>query len=327
LEKHLSCRAIIPILQYVENHQIELDLFLKGFPVNQRYLKNPRNWVSRDFCVEIFNRCEQSFHDPFIMYAIGKEYWLPQKGSFLAFISLLYSPSLFIKFLPRIVSFVSKFFFIRSEMIGRNEARITVSFKDKQLAHRHGCLYNLGCLVGFFHYIGKTKAWVKEERCICNDELTNIIDLRRKPREVSSILFGRRECIYHVRWLEPKMAPYMKDFLNDNEELLNQALLALENDELTLQEKEEELQHIELEYERQRKQDIVAKYRLSKREQQIVLYVACGKTNRQISEHLFISIDTVKKHLYNIFQKTGIKSRTELAALFYQNSVPVIDKN
>ncbi|MGL1892742.1 MAG: helix-turn-helix transcriptional regulator [Spirochaetaceae bacterium] len=54
---------------------------------------------------------------------------------------------------------------------------------------------------------------------------------------------------------------------------------------------------------------------LSPREEEVVHYILKGKSNRQISEELFISIPTVKTHITNIFKKTGVNSRFELVGL------------
>ncbi len=51
---------------------------------------------------------------------------------------------------------------------------------------------------------------------------------------------------------------------------------------------------------------------LSKREQEVVTLVKKGYTNAQIATELFISINTVKKHLQNIFDKYSVLNRTEL---------------
>ncbi len=54
---------------------------------------------------------------------------------------------------------------------------------------------------------------------------------------------------------------------------------------------------------------------ISKREQDILVLILAGKSNRDIERELFISYHTVKNHVYNIFQKLGVKSRFELARL------------
>lgn len=57
---------------------------------------------------------------------------------------------------------------------------------------------------------------------------------------------------------------------------------------------------------------IFHKYGLSKREQEIFILMLEGKSNKEIGEALFISIKTVKNHIYSIFQKLGVNSRIKL---------------
>ena len=59
----------------------------------------------------------------------------------------------------------------------------------------------------------------------------------------------------------------------------------------------------------------IKSYNLTERESEIVNMLIQGKTNPSISEKLFLSIKTVKNHIYKIYQKTGVKSRIELAYL------------
>jgi DNA-binding CsgD family transcriptional regulator/N-acetylneuraminic acid mutarotase len=66
---------------------------------------------------------------------------------------------------------------------------------------------------------------------------------------------------------------------------------------------------------------------LSERELEILRLVATGASNKEIASRLFISTNTVKVHLRNIFTKIGAVSRTE-AAMFAVNNrlVPGIGK-
>jgi DNA-binding NarL/FixJ family response regulator len=52
-------------------------------------------------------------------------------------------------------------------------------------------------------------------------------------------------------------------------------------------------------------------YQLSRREIEIVQAMASGLSNFEISAKLFISQKTVKAHIYHIFKKMGVKSRTQ----------------
>ena len=52
---------------------------------------------------------------------------------------------------------------------------------------------------------------------------------------------------------------------------------------------------------------------LSPREREIVALVAQGFKNKEMAEKMFISEQTVKNHLHNIFDKLGVSDRLELA--------------
>ncbi len=63
---------------------------------------------------------------------------------------------------------------------------------------------------------------------------------------------------------------------------------------------------------------IFKKYNISKREQEIIELLLEGNSNKEITQKLFISLHTVKNHIYNIYQKMGIKSRYQLLNMFIQ---------
>jgi LuxR family maltose regulon positive regulatory protein len=53
---------------------------------------------------------------------------------------------------------------------------------------------------------------------------------------------------------------------------------------------------------------------LSKREIEVLKLVAGGKSNQEIASELYLAMGTVKKHIYNIFSKLGVDSRTKAIA-------------
>jgi LuxR family maltose regulon positive regulatory protein len=50
------------------------------------------------------------------------------------------------------------------------------------------------------------------------------------------------------------------------------------------------------------------------REMAVLKYVSIGMRNKEIAAALFVSDDTVKKHLYNMFQKLSVKNRLSLVS-------------
>lgn len=61
------------------------------------------------------------------------------------------------------------------------------------------------------------------------------------------------------------------------------------------------------------------RYNLTKRETEIVNYLIAGKESEEICNTAFISHSTLRKHIYNIYQKTGVHSCARLIQLFHSN--------
>ena len=57
------------------------------------------------------------------------------------------------------------------------------------------------------------------------------------------------------------------------------------------------------------------------RERQVLALVASGKSNREIAADLGISEHTVARHISNIFNKTGVSSRTAASAFAFENDL------
>jgi len=57
---------------------------------------------------------------------------------------------------------------------------------------------------------------------------------------------------------------------------------------------------------------------LTAREKEIVMCIRMGMTNKEISDKLCISVETVKRHISNIFKKTNSRNRIELLHSLHQ---------
>ncbi|MDF2648500.1 MAG: DNA-binding response regulator [Paenibacillus sp.] len=60
---------------------------------------------------------------------------------------------------------------------------------------------------------------------------------------------------------------------------------------------------------------------LTSREREVLLLIAEGKSNKDISEELFISIKTVKTHVSNLLMKCELEDRTQLAIFAHRKGL------
>ncbi len=58
--------------------------------------------------------------------------------------------------------------------------------------------------------------------------------------------------------------------------------------------------------------------KLTQREKEVLHLVSLGKNNSEIAQELFISLNTVTRHMTNIFSKTGANNRVEAAVYAIQ---------
>ena len=61
---------------------------------------------------------------------------------------------------------------------------------------------------------------------------------------------------------------------------------------------------------RKRKDELYSK--LTIQENKIIEEIKLGKTNKEIADSLFISLNTVKTHINNIYKKLEVKSREDI---------------
>lgn len=59
-------------------------------------------------------------------------------------------------------------------------------------------------------------------------------------------------------------------------------------------------------------ENVMVKFSLTKREQEVALLLMKGITYKEIAEKLFISVPTVKSHASNIYKKCSVKNKIEL---------------
>jgi DNA-binding CsgD family transcriptional regulator len=62
-------------------------------------------------------------------------------------------------------------------------------------------------------------------------------------------------------------------------------------------------------------QEFCDRFEISKREREVISLISKGLSNQEISDALYISLQTVKDHIHRIFVKTGVKNRVQLTNL------------
>lgn len=68
---------------------------------------------------------------------------------------------------------------------------------------------------------------------------------------------------------------------------------------------------------------LTSSYDLTERELEVLREMTSGGTNTEIAERLYLSPGTVKTHIQNMLQKTGFKTRTELAVQARQTGLVI----
>lgn len=69
---------------------------------------------------------------------------------------------------------------------------------------------------------------------------------------------------------------------------------------------------------------LVHEFKLSPREMEVLRLLCDGRNNGEISKELSVSVNTVKKHISNIFHKLGVDSRTQLIHFVIKNDREIL---
>jgi len=59
--------------------------------------------------------------------------------------------------------------------------------------------------------------------------------------------------------------------------------------------------------------------RLSEREQEVLRLLAHGHSNREMSEQLFVGMETIKSHVGSVLMKLGVRDRTQAVITAYES--------
>jgi DNA-binding CsgD family transcriptional regulator len=69
---------------------------------------------------------------------------------------------------------------------------------------------------------------------------------------------------------------------------------------------------------------LMHRFRLSRREAEVLVQIGKGKTNSEVAETLGISVSTVKTRLENVFRQLGVKTRTAAALRVLEPRAPEV---
>lgn len=68
------------------------------------------------------------------------------------------------------------------------------------------------------------------------------------------------------------------------------------------------------------------RFSITRREREIIQLISQGKTNQEIADQLFITLQTVKDHVHNIYLKLDVRNRVELVTLLGKIGSARLDK-
>ena len=66
---------------------------------------------------------------------------------------------------------------------------------------------------------------------------------------------------------------------------------------------------------------LISAVKMTSREQDVIVHIAAGKSNKEIASELNIAVYTVKSHVHNILEKLALHTRLELATFAHTQGV------
>ncbi len=133
-------------------------------------------------------------------------------------------------------------------------------------------------------------------------KLLLLVDRVEQDFELRAVRAGCQGCLSKV--CEPK--------------LMERALRALSRGEMWIS--HQTASHIARRFLQQQKPKGSDREVLSKREREILAGVARGERNKEIATRLFVSENTVRTHLFNIYRKLQVNTRMAAALYFFQHA-------
>ncbi|MFC2060523.1 ATP-binding protein [Chloroflexota bacterium] len=231
--REVSCRVINSIFKYMDTIGCDTTHLLNELPYSKQYLTNPFNWVSYSLRDKICDRVAELNNDESIMYKVGLATpKLKSLGGFEHLVRLLGSPKLAYKSVPKYTRFFDRAFQFKVNIIGDNQAIVTVSLPKEYQPSVHACYYTQGILAAIATLWGYPAAEVRETQCMCQPSEGRLGQQKR---------YGADICQYRVAWQSVGpwfRSPFVKLQTPDE---IPETVSELENQFLIMEERNAEL--------------------------------------------------------------------------------------
>lgn len=158
--------------------------------------------------------------------------------------------------------------------------------------------------------------------------LVKIRGIPPQQKRIRMLDFARIQLVWVLSWALIRFIYYI-EFISAWTYVLCEAILFLATNLLVLFflkgfttgiQSDLHLKSVSLEVQRER----YTRFGITPREQEIIFLICEGKSNREIKDLLFISLQSVKDHVYRIYRKTGVKNRVQLTNLFAGKNIEPI---